>query len=136
MGSPSVGTQEPLDVETDDSLAVDQCKGIVDVDAHEAAREHAVKEANRALPSQNPPSQGMQDTIGAVAGAGSAADQIKGIVNTWDPLLKRVEHFVELTDKIANVRLLTRIGQSKSTDPTQTGSSLREDGVEHLVCCT
>ena len=109
QGSPPVGTQGGLNPTTDGNSGLEQGEGAVVADAHDianAAREHAVAEANRALAAQSLPSQGAQDTLGVLAEAESVADQVKGAVNTWDPLLKRVGQFVELTDAIASVRAL------------------------------
>lgn len=107
-----MGTQGDLNPAVESDSAVEQGEGGVDASAHNTAntaREHAVEEANRALAAQSLPSKGAQDALSIVADAESLAGQVKGVVSTWDPLLKRIGQFVELTDAIASVSGLVKI---------------------------
>ena len=94
-------------------------------DALKNTRELAVGQANAALAVLSPPLQRAQEVLGAVEEAGSAAEQIKGVVDTWTPLLKHIEKFVQLTDTISNVRPVLITSQIGTADRTCTDSSLR-----------
>ena len=109
-------SQATLDIVVKAESTIEQSKGTTDTDAHKASREQAIEAANRALAIRSEPSQGVQNALGMAVEAGSAAEQVKETVTTWNPLLRRVEKFVELTDAMASVRALVGARQSALTD--------------------
>lgn len=63
-----------------------------------------VAQANKAHAALSPTSTTAQEAIGVVAEAGTIVEKVKGAIDTWNPLLKRLEQFVDLTGAIAEVR--------------------------------
>lgn len=71
--------------------------------APKLAGELAAVEANEAFSNLRPISERGQQVLSRMVGVESAVQQIEGAAKTWDPLLKRVARFVELTDAITEV---------------------------------
>ena len=72
-------------------------------EAPKLARTMAVDQANKAIATLSPLSEGSQTVLGGLAEAGSAVEQFKGVMDTWNPLLKQIGLFIEVTDKITEV---------------------------------
>ena len=69
-------------------------------DALVITRELAIGQANAALAA---PSEGTHTALTAVSDSGSPAEQLRGVIDVWSPMLQRVEKFVEITDMMSNV---------------------------------
>ena len=63
----------------------------------------AVGQARQNMVALVTPSERVQTVMGAVTEAGPAVEKAKGVMDTWNPLLKRISQFVDITDKITDV---------------------------------
>ena len=66
--------------------------------------DEAVKQEKKAIEQMKSVPSPFEYAEGAMGDLGSAAEQTNSIVNTWVPLLSKVEQFTKVVDKITEVR--------------------------------
>lgn len=98
--------------------------------ASDVVRTTAERDANDGMAAIRTPSEGVQTVLGGVIEAGAVAEQAKTVVDTWSPLLKGVERFVEITDTISNVSRLEDGAYGSMTNIPRPDTSLRQGGVD------
>ena len=98
-------------------------------EASRVVRTIAVRDANDGMAVIRTPSEGVQTVLGGAVEADSVAEQAKTVVDTWSPLLKGVERFVEITDSIANVSRLADGAHGSMTNMPRPDTSLRQGGM-------
>ncbi|KAF7974593.1 hypothetical protein HWV62_11870 [Athelia sp. TMB] len=70
-------------------------------------------------------------------GSAGAADAVTSFADTWSSLLDKIEPFIEITDKLAEVRSLVTPFGPGGTDICQLeDASIREDGMFYINSCT
>lgn len=72
-------------------------------EAPRVARAMEIGQANEAVATLSMPSEATQRVIGGLTEAGNVVEPATGVMDTWQPLLKGIGKFIEVTDKITEV---------------------------------
>ena len=65
--------------------------------------EDSTARANTAVEEMKPASPPVERLEGAVDGVNAMVDRTTFIVNTWEPLLEKIEQFTKIVDQISEV---------------------------------